>query len=189
VSSGAHDLYRPTAQQQTVKGIKAIYHPQYDPDTTVNDIAVIVLDKPIKFGQAAQPVCLPEAGEQVADNTVATVAGWGLTREGGSSVSQFLNQVGVPIVNPQSCASQYSRAGIKIVSQAMICAGFSAGGKDSCQGDSGGPFVVQGKNGYTLQGVVSFGIGCARPGLPGVYSRVSNYLDWIAQQIKANSKA
>lgn len=188
VSAGAHDLYRPTSVQQTVKATKAVYHPQYDPDTTQNDIAVIVLAQPIKFTNAAQPVCLPAAGEIAPDNTVATVAGWGLTAEGGDDVSQFLNQVGVPIVNPQSCASQYRSQGVQIVPQEMICAGFSQGGKDSCQGDSGGPFVIQGNNGYTLQGVVSFGIGCARPGLPGVYTRVSNYLDFISQQIKANSR-
>jgi len=189
VSAGAHDLYRPTAQQQTVKGIKAIYHPQYNPDTTLNDIAVVVLAQPIKFTNQAQPICLPAKGEVTPDATVATVAGWGLTAEGGDDVSQFLNQVGVPIVNGQQCASQYASQGVQINSQAMICAGFPQGGKDSCQGDSGGPFVVQGKNGYTLQGVVSFGIGCARAGLPGVYARVANYLDWIAQQVKANSKA
>jgi len=188
VSAGAHDLYRPTQNQQTVRASRAIYNPSYNPDTTLNDVAVIVLQKPIQFTQSVQPVCLPQPGEVVADNTVATVAGWGLTQEGGNDVSQFLNQVGVPIINPQQCVSQYSRAGVQIVPKAMICAGLPQGGKDSCQGDSGGPFIVKGTSGYTLQGVVSFGVGCARPGLPGVYTRISSYLDWINQQVKQYSR-
>lgn len=61
----------------------------------------------------------------------------------------------------------------------MICAGEK--GKDSCQGDSGGPMVDSaGKQ----VGVVSWGIGCALAGYPGVYARVSTYADWISSTAK-----
>jgi hypothetical protein len=50
-----------------------------------------------------------------------------------------------------------------------ICAG--ASGRDSCQNDSGGPLMAS--NGRIV-GVVSFGDGCAKPGKPGVYARVSS---------------
>ena len=66
----------------------------------------------------------------------------------------------------------------------MFCAGLSKGGKDSCQGDSGGPAVKIEKNKATLVGVVSFGDGCAEPGKPGLYTRVSNYLDWIEENLQ-----
>lgn len=52
------------------------------------------------------------------------------------------------------------------------------------QADSGGPLMVG--EGETVQvvGVVSAGIGCARPKLPGLYTRVTHFLDWISENIK-----
>ena len=76
-----------------------------------------------------------------------------------------------------------------IYNETMFCAGEETGGIDSCQGDSGGPLVVPNlsKTGHTtnhLAGIVSWGIGCARAGLPGVYTKVSNYIDWIEDRMQ-----
>ena len=59
----------------------------------------------------------------------------------------------------------------------MICGGES--GVDTCQGDSGGPLIANINEKYTLVGVTSFGLGCAQKNSPGVYVRVSSFIDFI----------
>ena len=84
---------------------------------------------------------------------------------------------GLEVVSDQSCSSSigsvpgYSNS----ISSDMLCAG-GVKGKDGCQGDSGGPLVVEDAQTKqdTLVGVVSWGIGCARDGLPGIYAEVSS---------------
>jgi len=67
---------------------------------------------------------------------------------------------------------------------------YEQGGVGTCHGDSGGPLVCQENETapFVLQGITSFGIGCADPGFPGVYTRVSKYVNWIEDQISAIGK-
>ena len=90
-------------------------------------------------------------------------------------------QVSLPIINRNQCNDPDWLDGV--VTSNMICAGYAAGGKDACQGDSGGPLVCE-KNGvWYLQGVVSWGDGCALPNEPGIYTRVTRYVSWIGQVV------
>ncbi|MFO7191958.1 MAG: serine protease [Thermocrispum agreste] len=136
------------------------------------DVAVLTLSKPVneELATLAQP-----GDPAYRPGTMATVLGWGLTREDGSP-SDHLRKVDVPVVGDADCQRAYPEFYER---NGMICAGFPEGGKDACTQDSGGPLVVDSK----LIGVVSWGDGCARPGKPGVYARVSSFHGLLQEQI------
>ena len=86
-----------------------------------------------------------------------------------------LRQVVVPIIDRTQCNRYLNDR----VNEHMICAGYEAGGRDSCQGDSGGPLVCHTVGHWWLQGIVSWGVGCADRQKPGVYVDVKEFVDWI----------
>ncbi|XP_045899461.1 polyserase-2-like [Micropterus dolomieu] len=161
-----------------------IVHPSYNSKTNDNDICLLKLSSPVTFTTNILPVCLAAPGSTFYKGTVSWVTGWGTI---GSGVSLpfpgNLMEVQVPVVGNRQCNCNY---GVGSITNNMMCAGLSAGGKDSCQGDSGGPMVSKQGGRWIQEGVVSFGNGCALPNFPGVYTRVSQYQSWINSQITSN---
>ncbi len=173
-----------TEQLLTVAEVFA--HPQYNEWSNENDIALLHLATPAVLNAAVAVVPLLTNAEAtlLAEGQMATVTGWGTTTEGGNS-SNTLMEVSLPIVANDECNRSYG-----IITDNMLCAGLAEGGVDSCQGDSGGPLVVADEAGsWYLAGVVSFGYGCARADYYGVYTRVSQYVEWIQQTIATNVDA
>ncbi|WP_454061070.1 DVUA0089 family protein [Candidatus Nitrospira salsa] len=157
--------------------VQVINHADYNSDTSDSDIALIKLDSP----SSQTPISLVSSNSNLeTPGNPFTVVGWGLLEEGGMA-SDRLMEVTLPVVSNQSCQSMYDGTGVSITEN-MLCA--AELNKDSCQGDSGGPGMVvdSAQDTDRLAGVVSFGIGCARPNFPGVYTRVSNFIDWISEQ-------
>lgn len=150
-------------------------HLGYNTTTFVNDIAILSLPQPVTFNTDVRPVCLPTPGP-IYEAEEPTVTGWGTIYYGGP-VSQTLQEVTIPVWNNKDCDDTYEQT----IVDTVLCAGAKTGGKDSCQGDSGGPLLLQQgvERRWTVIGVVSWGIRCAEPGFPGVYTRVNRYLDWI----------
>lgn len=166
-----------------LKGVvQEIIHPNYDDESFDEDIALIQLDQPVTFSASIQPIGLVSAAQEpelAGDGVLATVTGWGVRRD-GQQPSQ-MQASDMPVISPEACRnSAYSDSEI---TDQMICAGFVEGGVDACGGDSGGPLVVRDRiGGYRLAGLTSWGNDCALEGFPGVYTRVSKYVDWVGTQ-------
>ncbi|XP_042896141.1 transmembrane protease serine 2 isoform X1 [Parasteatoda tepidariorum] len=146
-----------------------------------NDIVLIRLDKPVAFDSFLRPICLPPLNSWDSGLKSCTVIGWGKQQHDDEAEYQkVIHQVEVPVVDFNTCQEWYSAQEV-VISDTMLCAGFAEGQKDACQGDSGGPLVCKSDDHWFVAGVVSWGIKCAQPNLPGIYTNVSLYFDWIQQ--------
>uniref|UniRef100_A0A8C1XRN5 Uncharacterized protein n=1 Tax=Cyprinus carpio TaxID=7962 RepID=A0A8C1XRN5_CYPCA len=158
-----------------------IKHPSYNNFTNENDIALLKLRSPVTFTDYIRPVCLAAHNSVFNSGTDSWITGWGNIGEGVPLPSpNVLQEVEVPVIGNRQCNCLY---GVGEITDNMICAGLLEGGKDSCQGDSGGPMVSRQSSVWVQSGIVSFGTGCARPELPGVYTRVSHYQEWISSLV------
>ncbi|XP_038839239.1 transmembrane protease serine 9-like [Salvelinus namaycush] len=172
----------PNEVNRTVTQI--IRHPNYTRSTSDNDMCLLKLSSTVTFTNFIRPVCLAAPGSSFHAGATSWVTGWGSIHSGVSLPSpQTLQEVDVPVVGNRQCNCNN---GVGSITDNMICAGLSAGGKDSCQGDSGGPMVSKQGIRWIQSGVVSFGNGCAQANLPGVYARVSQYQTWINTQITSD---
>jgi secreted trypsin-like serine protease len=171
IIAGEHNLDKNEGTEQERDVRRIIMHENYDSSRITSDICLLKVDSPLTLGAEVTGVTLPKADDKFPAGTPATVSGWGVTDAGGAS--NVLMAVDVKIDSDADCKDGY---GSSYVAEHHICA--SDRDKDSCQGDSGGPLTCGSDKVHC--GVVSWGYGCAVAGYPGVYSRTTTYVDWIA---------
>ncbi|KAF2359919.1 CUB domain [Trinorchestia longiramus] len=172
---GAHEL-GPTIQSgKRIQVSQKIIHENYEKQTVDNDIALLKLAEHVYYTSAISPVCLPfKFANPNFEGWMGTIAGWGTLSYQGNT-PKVLHDVDLPIINTETCRSYH--ASTTVLTDNMFCT--LQNGKDACQGDSGGPLTITfGGRRYEV-GLVSWGIGCATQDKPGVYAKVSNYLQWI----------
>jgi Trypsin len=171
-----NSAHRASGEEYAVDSVRI--HPQFngnrdDPDW---DFMLLLLRDPVP-ASSATPVTLNGDGNipSIAGEEVVAV-GFGRLEEGAHEDSDLLQSVSMPYVPNDECFQAY---GTSRINEAALCAGQA--GLDACQGDSGGPLFLASQPQLQL-GIISWGLGCARPNYPGVYARVSTGFPWIQAQ-------
>ncbi|XP_065363211.1 trypsin-1-like [Calliphora vicina] len=159
---------------------KIITGTHFNYGTFQDDVAVMFLNQSIPTNFTRAEVIEINENMNLTNTKTCIVTGWGLTEK--NTYTRKLMFVEVPIVNRANCSLNY---GPETILDGMLCAGYMKGEFDACSGDSGGPLVCDNK----LVGIVSFGLGCAIPGYPGVYTNAAYYYDWIYKQAGLTTKS
>ncbi|XP_029931010.1 vitamin K-dependent protein C [Myripristis murdjan] len=179
VRLGDYERFKAEGTEVTLPVAQTFQHPDYNSHTVDNDIALLRLASPAPFSEYIVPVCLP--GRQMAERvlhlngTITVVTGWGKDDMDSDHFSSALNVIKVPLVNRTACARQMSHN----ITENVLCAGVLGQRMDACEGDSGGPMVTLYRGTWFLIGLVSWGEGCAVEDKLGIYTKVSNYNQWI----------
>lgn len=181
---GEYHRLRNEETEQTITVDKLVSHENYSKETSDNDIAMLHLAQPMIFNKFVLPVCLPTKKladqELMANGKQMVVTGWGSKSDVSSNYSIVLSYIEIPMVPRNECVQAMRHD----ISENMLCAGIIGDKQDACGGDSGGPMITKFKNTWFLVGLVSWGEGCGKMEKFGVYTKVSQYLEWIHQQIK-----
>ena len=189
IVAGGISLYRHEGVEQERLASMIIAHENYGRDffgqsnQEQNDICMIKVRQPFLLNNHVSRIQLPDKFEYYPPGEMLMASGWGKLSSESEYLPDTLQKVRVPVVSDEECRQEYRQ--VAKISRSMLCAGYHQGGRDSCEGDSGGPLVDERMRKQV--GIVSFGLGCARPNYPGIYTQVSFYVDWIARVMANNN--
>ncbi|XP_035001789.1 tryptase isoform X2 [Hippoglossus stenolepis] len=178
----------PNVNEVSRRVTQVIIHPNYNNTMFNNDAALMKLSSPVTFSNYIRPICLASNTSEFFNSTLCWATGWGkLKRNETLPPTMKLQEVMVPVIGNKKCSCSYQEE-INITNQ-MICAGEENKGacqvttEDKYEGDSGGPLQCKQGSKWVQAGIASFGLPCALLGFPEVYGRVSEFQDWIRQQV------
>jgi secreted trypsin-like serine protease len=147
-------------------------HPYHNPETFVDDVAVLTLKEPLKLSAAnsIQPIALAPTGSIPAAGSALTVSGYG-KQEGAESgkANGKLYSTTLTAISPDGCRAAFEPKDYAADSPVLICA--AGANTATCQGDSGGP-LVEG-NPAVQVGIVDFGPNECPPGRPDSFTNVA----------------
>jgi len=164
---GRHDLTTDTGIRLRAASFRI--HPDHD-GGDLFDAALVRLERPVRGYRAA----IPAASTPSA--VAAVVAGWGDTR-GDARLPKALHEAAVALLPDTECVHAY---GADFVPGSMVCAGDPVlGGVGACEADRGAPLFIVRNGGFLQVGIAGWGLGCAQPGYPGLYTSVTAVHAWV----------
>ncbi|XP_016967045.1 serine protease Hayan isoform X1 [Drosophila biarmipes] len=187
VRLGTVAIENPTAGFQDIRVVATQIHPNYTSSSKYNDIAILELAEDARESDTIRPACLYIDRASPPIDSKVFVAGWGVMNVTNRARSKILLRAGLDLVPVDKCNASFAeqpstiRALKQGVIDSLLCAADRNQVKDACQGDSGGPLILETDpvdNLYSILGVISSGFGCATK-TPGLYTRVSSFLDYI----------
>ncbi|XP_031333000.1 phenoloxidase-activating factor 1-like [Photinus pyralis] len=172
-----------------LKIVSQIPHPFFSLRSGNNDIALLKLEKKVKFTDFIRPICLPPPELPIPkEGAMMDIAGWGITENGKQS--DYKLKVQVPVLANEKCKKIYTD--YTHINPNQACAGGELG-RDACDGDSGGPLMtifekkdLFDEDQWYQEGIIYRGLGCGRRGVPSLYTRISRYSKWIVNTIHSN---
>uniref|UniRef100_A0A8D1VB40 Granzyme M n=1 Tax=Sus scrofa TaxID=9823 RepID=A0A8D1VB40_PIG len=192
VLTAAHCLVQPKELLRLVLGIhvlgdpsltchirEVVLHPDYKPPPHLeNDLALLKLDGKVKPSRTIRPLDLPRGHRAVAAGARCSVAGWGLTHQGGK-LAKALRELDVRVMDARMCNN--SRYWHGDITPRMMCLEANSSNQGPCKGDSGGPVVCS--RGH-VAGILSFSSkACTDIFKPPVATAVAPYKSWIKKVI------
>lgn len=155
-----------TGKGRRIGVVEIVPHPDYDPRSSANDVALLRLSEPV---EARNLIALAPKNSTKFDrpNRKALIAGWGAVAQQPNVYPDRAEWAGVRVLSNQECNRLWDGG----ILPSMVCAGQLP--KTTCSGDSGGPLFVRAQGRYVQIGVTSFGsYTCGE--LPSVFGRVSS---------------
>ncbi|KAH8353031.1 hypothetical protein KR084_008408, partial [Drosophila pseudotakahashii] len=162
-------------------------HEDFSFKSSTYNIALLYLKSPFELKAHIRTMCLPGEGKSF-DQKRCLMAGWGKLTFQDPYNSNRQKSVELPVVKREECQNQLrkTRLGRNFeLPESLICAGGQRD-RDACTGDGGSPLFCpldNDPNRYKQVGIVSFGIGCNQANVPGTFTNVAMFRDYIDQKL------
>uniref|UniRef100_A0A6P4F154 Phenoloxidase-activating factor 2 n=1 Tax=Drosophila rhopaloa TaxID=1041015 RepID=A0A6P4F154_DRORH len=168
---------------------KIVSHEDFHFTTGANNLALLFLKSKFQLKYQIATICLPSI-ESSFEEYGCIVAGWGRTKFTDRNNSAILKKINLPLVNTRTCEhrlKQTEELGWEYnLPKSLICAGAELN-QDACIGDGGSalfcPIGGHNSNTYVQVGIVNWGIECGKENVPGTYTNVAMFAEWIKQKL------